>query len=70
MDRRIRRLGIALTALFGLLFAQLAYVQVFAADRIRNEPANAARQIIAEYKIERGAILTSDGYVLAQSLKT
>jgi penicillin-binding protein A len=70
VDRRIRRLGIALTALFGLLFAQLAYVQVFAADRIRNEPANSARQIIAEYKVERGAILSQDGFVMAQSKKT
>lgn len=67
MDRRIRRLGVALVGLFGLLFAQLAYVQVFAADRIRNDPANATRQIIAEYKVQRGAILTSDGRVLAQS---
>ena len=28
-------------SLFGVLFAQMAYVQVFAADRIRNDPANA-----------------------------
>ena len=68
MDRRIRRLGIALVALFGALFAQLAYVQVFAAGRIRNDPANATRQIIAEYKVERGKILSADGVVLAQSV--
>ena len=59
MDRRIRRLGIGLVALFGLLFAQLAYVQVFAADDIKGQPANARRQIIAEYKVERGPILTA-----------
>ena len=58
MNRRIRRLGIALVALFGLLFVQVAYVQVFAADRDRDNPANATRQIIAEYKVERGQILT------------
>ena len=49
MDRQIRRLGIAFVALFAVLFAQVAYVQVVAADRIANEPANAARQIRAEY---------------------
>ena len=69
MDRQIRRLGIALTLLFGVLFAQMAYVQVIAADRIRNDPANATRQIIAEYKVERGAILSSNGRVLAESVK-
>ena len=69
MDRRIRRLGIALVAMFGLLFAQLAYVQVVAADRIRNDPANATRQIIAEYKVQRGAILTRDLVAIADSVK-
>lgn len=69
MDRRIRRLGIALVGLFALLFAQLAYVQVFAANRIRNNPANATRQIIAEYKVQRGAIISRDRRVLAESVK-
>ena len=69
VDRQIRKLGIALTLLFGVLFAQMAYVQVIAADRIRNDPANASRQIIAEYKVERGAILSQDGRVLAESVK-
>jgi peptidoglycan glycosyltransferase len=68
MDRRIRRTGIVLVVLFGLLFMQLAYVQLFAANRIKNDPANATRQIIAEYGVERGPILTWDGHVMAQSL--
>ena len=38
MERRIRRLGIALVLLFAVLFGQLAYVQVFAADDIKNHP--------------------------------
>ena len=33
------------------------YVQVFAADDIKAQPANARRQIIAEYRVERGPIL-------------
>ena len=32
VNRRIRRLGIGLVALFGLLFAQVSYIQVFAAS--------------------------------------
>ena len=67
MDRQIRKVGIGFIALFGLLFAQLAYVQVFAADRIKSNPANTARQIIAEYHVQRGPILSADGQVLAQS---
>src|SRR5438093_92010 len=67
VDRQTRRVGIALVGLFGLLFVQLAYVQVFAADEIRNNPANTARQIIAEYRVQRGPILSADGRVLADS---
>lgn len=69
MDRRIRRLGIGLVALFALLFAQLSYVQVIAADDIKAKPANARRQIIAEYRVERGSILSADGLVLAKSVR-
>ena len=69
MDKQIRRVGIGFVLLFALLFAQLAYVQVVEADRIANDPANAARQIIAEYKIKRGTILTREGVVLAQSVQ-
>ncbi len=69
MDKQIRKLGIALTLLFGVLFAQMAYVQVIAADRIRNDPANASRQIIAEYRVERGPILSQNGLVLAESVR-
>jgi penicillin-binding protein A len=70
VDRQIRKTGIGMVVLFGLLFAQLAYVQVFAAARIRNNPADTARQIIAEYRVERGAILAANGQVLAQSTQT
>ena len=70
MDRQVRRVGIAFVALFGLLFVQLAYVQVFAAQGIRDNPANAARQIIAEYRIQRGPILSADGRVLADSRRS
>jgi penicillin-binding protein A len=68
MERRIRRLGIALVVLFAIVFGQLAYVQVIAADSIENHPANFSRQLIAEYDVERGKILTTDGLVLAESV--
>jgi peptidoglycan glycosyltransferase len=71
VDRRIRRLGIGLVVLFAMLFAQLSYVQVFAADDIKAQPANARRQIIAEYRVERGPILPAPpgGAVLAESVR-
>jgi penicillin-binding protein A len=69
VERQIRRLGVAFVLLFALLFAQVAYVQVVAADRIANEPGNAARQIRAEYEVKRGPILASDGRtILAESV--
>jgi penicillin-binding protein A len=68
MERRIRRLGIALVLLFAVVFGQLAYVQVFAADDIKGNPANFSRQLIAEYNVQRGRILTADGLVLAESV--
>jgi len=68
VERRIRRLGIALVLLFTLVFGQLAYVQVFAADSIKSNPANFSRQLIAEYNVQRGKILTTDGLVLAESV--
>src|SRR5688500_6555410 len=55
--------------MFGLLFAQLSYVQVIHADDIKAQPANARRQIIAEYKVERGPILSAEGVVLARSVR-
>ncbi|HTG46622.1 MAG TPA: penicillin-binding transpeptidase domain-containing protein [Actinomycetota bacterium] len=69
MDRQIRRLGIAFVVLFSVLFAQVAYVQVFAANRIADNDANAARKIRAQYSVQRGEILASDNLtVLARSV--
>jgi len=60
MDRQIRRLGVAFVVLFVVLFVQLNYVQVFGAEDLANNPANAKRQLIAEYAIDRGEIVASD----------
>ncbi|HEY7660910.1 MAG TPA: penicillin-binding protein 2 [Actinomycetota bacterium] len=61
MQRQIRTLGIALLLLFLVVFVQVNYIQVFAADRIANDPANALRQLKAEYRVDRGSILAADG---------
>jgi peptidoglycan glycosyltransferase len=71
VERQIRRLGAGLLALFLLLFAQINYIQVFAADRLENNPANALRQLRAEYAVDRGEILAADGTtVLASSRRS
>jgi peptidoglycan glycosyltransferase len=70
MDRQIRRLGVAMAVLFAILFAQLNYIQVFAADSLANNPAN-FRLIIQEYQVDRGEILGRDQRtVLARSIPT
>lgn len=68
MDRQIRLLGVAMLGLFALLVAQVNYIQVFAADRLANNPAN-QRLIIQEYRVDRGEILARDRKtVLAKSV--
>ncbi|MDP9241882.1 MAG: penicillin-binding transpeptidase domain-containing protein [Actinomycetota bacterium] len=71
MDRQIRRLGYALVVLFVLLFVQVNYIQVIAANRIANNPANTTRLLIQAASIDRGDILARDGKtVLAESTPT
>jgi peptidoglycan glycosyltransferase len=68
MSRELRQLAIAMACLFCLLVAQVTYVQVVEANRLANNPANAERQLIAEYRVLRGPILASNGTtVLAYS---
>jgi peptidoglycan glycosyltransferase len=66
MERQIRRVGIGLVASFLAVFLQLNYVQIFAAERISENPANRL-QLIREYSIKRGEILTLDYKVIARS---
>ena len=42
--------ALGLLVLFVILFAQVNYIQVFAADRIANDPANAKRQLIGRVR--------------------
>jgi peptidoglycan glycosyltransferase len=70
VNRQIRRLGLAFLVLFLILFAQVNYLQVFAADRLANNPAN-HRLLLQEFDVQRGAILARDGRtVLATSVET
>jgi len=70
IDRQIRRLGLAFVILFLLLFGQVNYLQVFAAQRISGNPAN-RRIILQEYSTQRGEILARDERtVLAKSVPT
>jgi peptidoglycan glycosyltransferase len=71
VDRQIRRLGGTLLVLLLVLLAQINYLQVVAAGRIADDPANALRQLIAEYQVNRGSILAADGAtVLAMSRRS
>jgi peptidoglycan glycosyltransferase len=69
-DRQIRSVAVAFLVLFVVLFAQINYLQVFAANRLANNPAN-QRLLLQEYKVDRGDILARDGRtVLAKSRAT
>src|SRR5262249_43520263 len=69
VDKQIKTLGVALLALFLIVFVQVNYIQVFAADRIANNPANAKHQRIAEYKVYRATILASHGMTVHASTR-
>ena len=70
MTRQIRILATGFLVLFGLLAANLNYLQVIAADDLANHEAN-KRLLIAEYRVDRGDILAGDSRtVLARSRET
>lgn len=66
MNRQIRRLGIAMAALFLALFVQLNLVQVFRADDYNTNPNN-TRAVTRDFNRPRGQIVAADGTVLARS---
>ncbi len=66
MDRRISQIGLVLLFLFGALFLQLNNLQVLQAKKLANAPGN-VRQVINAFSLPRGAILTGDGKVIAES---
>lgn len=69
MQPQIRRVGIALVVAFLAVFGQLNYVQIFAAESIAKNPANILN-LIREYSIKRGDIVTVDDVTIAESVAT
>ncbi len=51
------------------LVINLSWLQVFGQGRLQENPAN-TRRIMREYAIERGRVVTSDGLVVAESVRT
>jgi peptidoglycan glycosyltransferase len=69
MDHRIRWVGGVMLLCFGLLFLQLNNIQVHQAKALDNNPLNQSpQQVVNLFRQPRGEILSSDGYVLAQSV--
>ena len=68
MNRQIRRLGVAMLALFAALFVQLNVVQVLRADQYEAKPDN-TRAVLRDYLRPRGQIVSADGTVLARSVE-
>ncbi|MGC9666937.1 peptidoglycan D,D-transpeptidase FtsI family protein [Planosporangium sp. 12N6] len=70
MNAPLRRVGVVVLVLFGLLFANLNWVQAYRADDYRNSDYNTTRVRISEYQRQRGSIEAAGGIVLAQSKST
>ena len=69
MNRRIRRLGVALALLYVVLFVQLNRVQIFGAERLQDD-VNNSRGLIREFGRARGPIVTAAGALVARSLES
>ncbi|MEO3775795.1 penicillin-binding protein 2 [Micromonospora sp. B11E3] len=68
MNAPLRRVGVVVMVLFGLLFANLNWIQAYKADEYRNSDYNGRVQV-AEYKHRRGNI-EAGGTALATSKET
>ena len=70
MNAPLRRAGVVVLILFGLLFVNLNWVQGYKAQSYRTDPHNARVQL-SEYQRQRGTIALSGGQVIAaQSVPT
>jgi penicillin-binding protein A len=68
MHHRFRTLGIALMALFALLYANLFRLQVLQGPQLANHPGN-TRNAVRDFGQLRGSIITADGVVVAESIR-
>jgi peptidoglycan glycosyltransferase len=70
MNAPLRKAGVVMMVLFGLLFANLNWVQVYKADEYRtDEEHNRVRVQQEEYERQRGQIIV-DGVSVAESVAT
>lgn len=69
LGKRLTNAMIIFSVLFALLVANLTYLMVLRADYYQNLPGN-GHTLAQQANVERGTISTSDGIVLAQSVKT
>ena len=68
LSKRLTALTAIFAVLFAMLIANLAYIQVIRADEIKDMPSN-NHTIARKAYVDRGSILTSDGVVLAESVR-
>jgi peptidoglycan glycosyltransferase len=68
MNAPLRRVGVVVLVLFGLLFANLNWVQAYKANEYRTSPYNGRVQV-AEYERQRG-VIEAQGKALASSTET
>lgn len=70
MNAPLRRVGVVVLILFGLLFANLNWVQAYKADEYRTDDHNGRVQV-SEYERQRGTITVGkDGKPVALSVET
>lgn len=69
MNQRIRRLAIALLALYAILFVQLNIIQVGRKSNLDADSRN-TRLTVRTFNDPRGAITTIDGKVIAESVRS
>jgi peptidoglycan glycosyltransferase len=67
VNRQIRRLSIGIMVCYVILFAQLNNLQIWGAERLKDNPDN-NREIVNSFSRPRGTISTSDGVVVARSV--
>jgi penicillin-binding protein A len=68
MNPAIRKVGIGLIVLLLVLVAQLTYLQIVDANNLKHNPHN-VRELLAAANRPRGDIVSSDGTILARSLR-
>jgi penicillin-binding protein A len=69
VNRAIGRVGGAVIVLLLLLVAQLTYLQVVDAKKLKEDPRN-SRTYLSDFNRPRGEIISADGNVLAKSVKS